>query len=129
MKGYLSFGEFIGIALVSPVKLLFRFIAFLVGCVTFGHVNLADKFLLSTGDIKPLRFVQSLISLNIGIGLCNLAPIPPLDGGHAATALLEASGNHFSMPGFASFLLFIAFFISANKQDVRVLEIEPKRLG
>ncbi|QXJ21673.1 site-2 protease family protein [Actinomadura graeca] len=52
-----------------------------------GDVAASDKL---TGGEKVSYFVMLLGSLNLAVGLFNLVPLLPLDGGHIAGALLEA---------------------------------------
>jgi hypothetical protein len=41
-------------------------------------------------DSGPIAFMWLLVLVNIFLGLFNLVPLPPLDGGHAAIATYEA---------------------------------------
>lgn len=128
-KGNSSWQELVGTAVITPFKILLRFFSFLIGCITWGHVNLAERFLLSTGGIDPPTPLKQLILWNLMLGLFNLAPIPPLDGGHMAQAILLSAGSHIQVPHIPSFvgiILFMAFYTAAVKQDMRVLEVEPK---
>jgi len=128
-RGNLSIKELAGTAMVTPFKIPLRFIAFLVGCVTCGRVNLAEKFLLSTGGIDPPKPLKSFILWNLALGLFNLAPIPPLDGGHALEAILLSVGANIyipEIPEFVGVILFAAYYATAGNQDMRVLEIEPQ---
>lgn len=52
-----------------------------------GEFAASDQF---TGTQKVSYFVMLLGSLNLAVGLFNLVPLLPLDGGHIAGALLEA---------------------------------------
>ena len=128
-RGNLSIKELAGTAIVTPFKIPLRFVAFLVGCVTWGRVNLAERFLLSTGGIDPPKPLKSLILWNLTLGLFNLAPIPPLDGGHALEAILLSAGANIyipEIPKFVGVILFAAYYATAGNQDMRVLEVEPK---
>ncbi|WP_131738512.1 M50 family metallopeptidase [Actinomadura roseirufa] len=49
-----------------------------------------------TGTEKVAYFVMLLGSLNLAVGLFNLVPLLPLDGGHIAGALLEALKKAFA---------------------------------
>ncbi|MDZ4285502.1 MAG: M50 family metallopeptidase, partial [Candidatus Sungbacteria bacterium] len=132
-KGNLSARELARTMMVTPCKLLLRFFAFLVGCMTLGRVNLAEKFLLSTGRIDPPKPLKKLICWNLALGLFNLVPIPPLDGGHIVQAIIFSTGagaytSH--IPNLVGFILFVMFFMAAGHQDMRILEhshsIEPQ---
>lgn len=125
-RGNFSAKELARTAMVTPFKIPLRFVAFLVGCVTWGRVNLAEKFLLSTGGIDPPKPLRSFIFWNLTLGLFNLAPIPPLDGGHVLEAILLSVGANIYIPEIPKFILFAAYSAAASNQDMRVLEVEPR---
>lgn len=129
-RGNLSIKKLAGTAAVTPFKILLRFIAFLVGCATWGHVNMAERFLLSTGGIDPPKPIKSFIFWNLTLGIFNLAPIPPLDGGHALKAILLLMETNIHIPEIPKFvggvILFAAYYATASNQDTRVLEVEPR---
>ncbi|WP_067452818.1 M50 family metallopeptidase [Actinomadura macra] len=58
-----------------------------------GDVAASDQL---TGGEKVSYFVMLLGSLNLAVGLFNLVPLLPLDGGHIAGALLEAIKKGFA---------------------------------
>ena len=58
-----------------------------------GEVAASEYF---TGAEKVSFFVMLLGSLNLAVGLFNLIPLLPLDGGHIAGALLEAVKKAFA---------------------------------
>jgi membrane-associated protease RseP (regulator of RpoE activity) len=114
--------------LMTPLNMLLRFFALLIGLVTLGRINLAPRFLLSTGDIVPPKPLRSFIVWNLSLGLFNLVPVPPLDGGHAFQAVLTSTGLDACIPEISTLmgaLFFMAFYINASRQDLRTLEIEP----
>lgn len=126
-RGNLSIKELARTAAVTPFKILLRFIAFFVGCATWGRIDLTEKFLLSTGGIDPPKPLKTLICWNLLLGIFNLMPIPPLDGGHALEAILLSAGiNMLEIPKFVSVILFVACYATANNQNMRVLEVEPE---
>lgn len=129
-RGNLSIKELAGTAAVTPFKILLRFLVFLVGCVTWGRVNLAERFLLSTGGIDAPRPLKSFILWNLTLGLFNLVPIPPLDGSHTLKAILLSVGANVhipEIPKLVGIILLAVYFTIASDQDMRVLEVEPKR--
>ncbi len=124
-KGNLSARELAKTIAVTPCKIVCRFFAFFIGCMTFGRVNLAERFLLSTGGIDPTTPLKQFVRWNLILGLFNVMPFPPLDGGHIAQAMLSSTGNHLpDIPSFLCIVLFVAFYMTANMQNIRVLEIE-----
>jgi membrane-associated protease RseP (regulator of RpoE activity) len=50
----------------------------------------AMALLLRAGDLSALRFLAAQI--NLSVGLANLLPLMPLDGGHLTLASMEAKG-------------------------------------
>lgn len=58
-----------------------------------GDVAASDRL---TGIEKVAYFVMLLGSLNLAVGLFNMVPLLPLDGGHMAGALLEAIKKFFA---------------------------------
>jgi membrane-associated protease RseP (regulator of RpoE activity) len=56
-------------------------------------VSMIGAFELAADAFKagPLQFIGLLISLNISLGILNMLPMLPLDGGHVAIALYERS--------------------------------------
>lgn len=128
-RGNLSAKELAGTAMVTPFKIPLRLAAFLVGCVTLGRINLAERFLLSTGGIDPPKPLKSLILWNLTLGLFNLAPILPFDGGHVLEAILLSAGANIyisEIPKFVGIILFAAYYATIGNQDMRVLEVEPR---
>lgn len=128
-RGNLSTRELVRTAAVTPFKILLRFIVFLVGCVTWARVNLTERFLLSTGSIHPSKPLKSFIFWNLMLGIFNFAPILPLDGGHVLEAILLSVGvsdHMIEIPKYVSVILFVAYYTTANDQDMRILEVESR---
>lgn len=119
-KNNLSTRELAQTMAVTPFKILFRFFSFLIGCITLGYINLAGKFLLSTGGINPPKLLKQFIVWNFVIGIFNLVPILPLDGGHVAQTVFST----IEMAYFESGVLFVALCTITGIQDMRILEIE-----
>ncbi len=122
IKGNLSAKEFIKLILVTPFKIICRFFVFLIGCVTWGRVNLVDNFLLSTGGINPSKLVRGFVFWNLVLAFFNLAPILPLDGGRILNAFVSLD---FNILGF-KLILFLVYWNVANRQDMRLLEGDTK---
>ncbi len=130
-KGNLSSKEFAKKVMITPLKVPLRFVAFLIGCVTSRQVNIASRFLLSTGGINPPKLIRAFIFWNLMFGFLNLTPIPPLDGSKGMEVILLATGvNNYlpSIPGFVVALLFGLYIVSANEQDLRLLEVDKDRI-
>jgi membrane-associated protease RseP (regulator of RpoE activity) len=81
-------------------------------------------------DSGAIAFLWLLVMVNIFLGLINLAPLPPLDGGHAAIATYEAireklSGRRYRvditkvMPiTYAMVLLLVGIFVTSLYLDI-----------
>lgn len=54
-----------------------------------GIVSTTTKSVVEAGALST--FIVMLMVLNISVALFNLLPIPPLDGGHAITSLVEGT--------------------------------------
>lgn len=126
-RGNISTRHLLKVMFLTPFKAVLRFVALIVECATWGRINFAEKFLLSTGDINPPRDIRFFILLNLALGLSNLAPIPHLDGGHMFEAVLTSTGMNVCMPripDFVNTIVLMAFFVAVNRQDMRFLEGE-----
>lgn len=125
-KGNLSTKELIKTLMVTPLKIMLRFVAFLISCLTLGRINWADKFLLSTGKITPSEPLKWFITLNLILGLFNLVPIPPLDGGLVLKdiILLTFHTNIPEIPTFVIAVIFATYYTIADNQNMRMLEVD-----
>ena len=127
MKGNLSLQELVKMAAITPFKSILLFFSFLVTCVTFGYIDVTRKFLLSTGGIDPPKPLKFLIVWNMLLGFYNLMPIPMLDGGHTAQAVLLLFGMDIRMlhiPNAVGSFVFVVFLMSICSQSLYVLEID-----
>jgi RIP metalloprotease RseP len=97
-----------------------RFIS-LLGIVRLGS---------QAADSGPQTFLSLLVMVNVFLGLLNLLPLPPLDGGHAAIATYEAvreklSGRRYRvditkvMPlTYAMVLVLVGIFVTSLYLDI-----------
>ncbi len=121
--GKLSLKELVITMATTPFKIVLRFVAFLIGCLTIGRVNIVERFLISTGGIDPPRHLKDFIFWNLTLGFFNLLPIAPLDGGHALEAVMHSAGIGVpEVPRLVTNILFGVLFAVANKQDMRLLK-------
>ena len=63
----------------------------LVGIVGAGRISGEVLASNETPSVKALQFVLLVASLNLFVGLFNLLPLLPLDGGHIAVAVYEGA--------------------------------------
>ena len=63
----------------------------LIGIVGAGRISGEVLASTETPGVKALSFVLLVASLNLFVGLFNLLPLLPLDGGHIAVALYEGA--------------------------------------
>jgi membrane-associated protease RseP (regulator of RpoE activity) len=57
-----------------------------------GGVLAAMAMLSRAADLGPAALARAAGDINLSVGLANLLPVLPLDGGHLAAAQLEAAG-------------------------------------
>ena len=91
------------VALAGPVS------NFLLAIVFTGIISiLINDFSLSSKHIV-IMFLNAVVRINIGLGLFNLIPVPPLDGSRIVSWLLPAEFenyyNRFEQFGFAIIML------------------------
>ncbi len=125
-KNNVSTKEFFRIIIITPFKILFLFFSFLLSCATLGSVNPTERFLISTCGIDPPKLIKKIIFFNFILGILNLSPVPPLDGGHMAQNIFAAFGIDYltNIPKFIGAVIFFIFLTIANKQKLRVLKVE-----
>ncbi len=63
----------------------------LIGIVGAGRISGEVLASTETAGVKALSFVLLMASLNLFVGLFNLLPLLPLDGGHIAVAVYESA--------------------------------------
>lgn len=66
------------VALAGPVTNII--IAIILTIILFAISTFASEFVLSQAGILVILALQMAISVNIGLGVFNLVPLPPLDG-------------------------------------------------
>ena len=67
------------VSVAGPVmNFILAFIFSLIYCAIYKFAN--QGFLMSTGGTATMMIIASAISINVGLGVFNLIPLPPLDG-------------------------------------------------
>lgn len=99
-----------GNALVAFAGPAMNFILAIVFSIAYGLLlALGGNFLLTdTGDIIS-SIIISVISMNVGLGVFNLIPLPPLDGSKILTAFLPTNARNWVESH--ERILYIAFII------------------
>jgi membrane-associated protease RseP (regulator of RpoE activity) len=62
------------------------------GRIEIGGLLSALAMLTQAADLGPATLVRAAGDINLSVGLANLLPVLPLDGGHLVSAQLEAAG-------------------------------------
>lgn len=82
-----------GNALVSLAGPMMNFILAIIFSIIYGLlIAFTDIFLTDAGDIIGI-IITSVISMNVGLGVFNLIPLPPLDGSKILSALLPTNAR------------------------------------
>ena len=86
-----------GEALVSIAGPVMNFLlAFIFAILYYGIYKLADtSFLLSTMGEIIMTMIGLTVSINVGLGLFNLIPLPPLDGSKVIMPFLPYKAKEF----------------------------------
>ena len=86
-----------GEALVSIAGPVMNFLlAIIFAIIYYGIYKLADtSFLLSTMGGIIMRLIIATVSINVGLGLFNLIPLPPLDGSKVIMPFLPYKAKEF----------------------------------
>ena len=80
---------------------------FLTALVCGVLINIAPEFFLGGGAFT--RFMIGMLSINIGLGVFNLIPIPPLDGSKVLAMFLppDAMDAYFFLERYGMFIILI----------------------
>lgn len=82
-----------GNALVSLAGPMMNFILAIIFSIIYGLlIAFTDVFLTQGGDIISI-IITSVITMNVGLGVFNLIPLPPLDGSKILSALLPTNAR------------------------------------
>ena len=99
------------VALAGPLMNLF--IALILTIILFAIVTFATTFLFSTiGNIIMIT-LQMAIAVNIGLGVFNLVPLPPLDGSKVLIQFLPYNARNWFINNRQMFyLIFLVLWIT-----------------
>lgn len=99
------------VALAGPLMNLF--IAFILTIVLFAVVTFGNKFIFTTMGSIILITIQMAIAVNIGLGVFNLVPLPPLDGSKVLIHFLPYNARNWFINNSQMFyLIFLVLWIT-----------------
>ena len=83
-----------GNALVSIAGPCMNFILAVIFSIIYGLlIRFGSNFLLTTFGTAIINILQYIITMNVGLGVFNLIPLPPLDGSKVLLAFLPYSAR------------------------------------
>lgn len=78
-----------GMAITALAGPLSNFVLAYVACILWGStVGLMDAGVVSVSHQLWMRFLSVLVQMNVGLGIFNLIPFPPLDGSKVVAMFL-----------------------------------------
>jgi membrane-associated protease RseP (regulator of RpoE activity) len=86
-----------------------------------GGILSAIAMLRQASSAGPATLLRAAGDINLSVGLANLLPVMPLDGGHVAAARLEAAGASRAVVALfrqATLGLFLIFALKVLLSDV-----------
>lgn len=99
------------VALAGPLMNIF--IAFILTIVLFAIVTFASKFIFTTMGSIIMITLQMAIAVNIGLGVFNLVPLPPLDGSKVLIQFLPYNARNWFINNRQMFyLIFLVLWIT-----------------
>lgn len=111
----------------TPFKIALQFVSLLIHTISFRMIKNIPGLAISTSGIKPVRPVLWLMRWNLILGLVNLMPISPLDGGHTAEVFLGVLAKHIyipEMPHYLGLVIYVLFLGSIDIADTRIFEFD-----
>lgn len=91
---------------LSNLAMAFFVMVALKGMLMLGTAD----FLMSEAALAMVQILFTMISINVGLAVFNLIPIPPLDGSRLFTALLPAK-LYFAVMRYERFIMFGLFLL------------------
>lgn len=107
-------------AIVSIAGPLMNFILAIVFSIIFFTIGrFAPAFILTQVGMIVMTLIQITIIINVGLGVFNLIPLPPLDGSKVLKAFLPYSGRDWLERNSQIFyLVFLALWITGLAGDI-----------
>jgi len=126
-QGRLSQMQLAVAILSTPIKIVLLYISFVVQCLSLGLIRQSKRLLLSTGKKLPHKSLEQFIGYNLAIGLFNLFPITPLDGGRIAQDIILPLIAHYRVVILIapySMLILLFFFWIAITIPIQLFQTE-----
>lgn len=103
-----------GNALVSLAGPAMNFILAIVFSIIYGLLNaFARGFVFTTAGGVINSVIECIISINVGLGVFNLIPLPPLDGSKILLAFLPSNARTWYMNHeYILYIVFIAIWVT-----------------
>ncbi len=100
------------VSIAGPLmNFILAFIFSLIFCAIYKFANVT--FLMSTAGEATLTIISGVISINIGLGVFNLIPLPPLDGSKVLIPFLPQKAKYWFINNESIFyIIFVLIWIS-----------------
>lgn len=108
-----------GNALVSLAGPIMNFILAIIFSIIYGLlIAFTDIFLTEVGDIIGI-IITSIITMNVGLGVFNLIPLPPLDGSKVLNHFLPYNAKEWlARYSQVFYIIFIVLWISGIASNI-----------
>lgn len=109
-----------GEAIVSIAGPVMNFLlAIIFSIIYFAIIKFATVFALSQMGIIILTLIQTTVIINVGLGVFNLIPLPPLDGSKVLNHFLPYSAKEWlSRYAQVFYIVFVVLWISGLAGDI-----------
>jgi len=109
-----------GEAIVSIAGPLMNFIlAIIFTIINFAIIKFAPQFALTQMGIIILTLLQTTVIINVGLGVFNLIPLPPLDGSKVLSHFLPYSAKDwFERYSQVFYIVFVVLWITGLAGDI-----------
>ena len=109
-----------GEAIVSIAGPLMNFIlAFVFSIISVAIIKFAPQFGLTQMGIIILTLIQTTVIINVGLGVFNLIPLPPLDGSKVLSHFLPYNAKDwFARYSQVFYIVFVVLWITSLAGDI-----------
>ena len=100
------------VALAGPVMNIL--VAIILTVILFSVVTFAPAFIISTAGSLIVLALQMAVAVNVGLGVFNLVPLPPLDGSKILIHFLPYKARNWFMDKRQIFyIVFVALWVTS----------------